>query len=116
MTAPTSYLPDEAEALFQELAETHETWAGGAALYGPGGLWDATRKAKLALTAAEIRDGFNGEKVTESKIDELAHSHPDYRAWLDESTKNRALWLTLDAERTAIMLKLKLLTYTPTLR
>lgn len=112
-TAVTTFLPEEIEALFQQLSETQDTWAGGAALYGPGGLWDATRKARLALTAADIRDSYNGEKITESKIDEMAHAHPDYNAWLDRCTIERAKWLTLDAERTAIMLKLKVLTYNP---
>lgn len=115
MSSPTGYLPDEPEALFQQLADTHATWAVGAARYGPGGTWDALRKSKLALLSADIRDGYaeRGERVTESRLEEAAHAHPDYVAWLDESTRDRALWLALDAERTAIQGRLRLLTYNP---
>lgn len=110
---PSTFLPEEIEAVFQELSESNETWAGGAALYGAGGTWDATRKARLSLHAAEIRDGYQerGEKITESRVDELAHAHPDYNEWLNRSTIDRAKWLTLDAERRMLDTRLNLLRY-----
>jgi hypothetical protein len=103
------------ETLFQQLAESNEDWANGASLYGPGGLFDASRKARLALIAAEIRDGYaeKGEKVTEARIEELAHAHPDYQKWISTSTIDRARWLLCDAERTCAQLRLKVLTYNP---
>jgi hypothetical protein len=115
MSAPTTFLADEVETLFQQLAESNGDWANGAALYGAGGLFDASRKARLSLIAAEIRDDYTEkkEKVTEAQITELSHAHPDYQKFISTSTIDRARWLLCDAERTCAMLRLKSLTYNP---
>lgn len=113
---PTTFIPDEAEELLQQLSASHEAWAHGAAKYGPGGTFDALRKRFLSVRSMQMRDVYagKGEKITEARLDELAHADPDYGTWLDEATLARARWLTLDAERGEMHTRLKFLTYSPT--
>jgi hypothetical protein len=115
---PTAFIPDEADALLQQLAETHQPWAWGAARYGPGGTFDASRKAFLAVRSAQVRDEYadRGEKITEARLDEVAHADEGYREWLDAQTIDRASWLKLDAEREEIKTRLRFLQYTVTPR
>jgi hypothetical protein len=112
---PTAFIPDEAESLLQELGDSHSKWATGAARYGPGGTFDALRKRYLAVRSMQLRDTFagKGEKVTESRLDEMAHGDDEYGTWLDQETSSRATWLTLDAERDSIKTRLKFLNYNP---
>jgi hypothetical protein len=112
---PTTFIPDEAEVLLQKLGATHETWAMGAARFGPGGTFDALRKSTLAVRAMQARDAAadKGEKITEAKLDEISHADAEYRQWLDESTLRRAQWLTLDAQRDEWNTRLRFLTYSP---
>lgn len=111
--AVQSFIPIEADDILQELASTEDTWATGASLYGPGGLFDATRKAKLSVIGLQIRDyrADKGEKTTEAMIEQLAHADDTYTTFLDEHVRDRANWLALDAVRDRLKLRLKLLSY-----
>lgn len=68
------------------------------ALYGPFGMWDAKRKQVLALCDLKVRDEALGreEKLTEAKVDTLAHAHPEYQAFLSRSVEEKAAWLVLE--------------------
>ena len=92
------------DRLLAALDSCAEEWSEGAALFGPGGTLDNLRKAKLSTIALQIRDERNtkGEKVTDGLVEQLAHAHPDYIAWLDQQTANRANWLALDAYRQGV--------------
>jgi hypothetical protein len=63
-------------------------------------LVDARRKELLALCALEVRDEMDaqGAKYTEAKIDACAHTHPRYRAWLDEQFIRQAKALVVENE------------------
>lgn len=97
------------DELLAELDKTEATWAEGAALYGPGGLFDAQRKAKLCVIGVELRDMLtkNGGKVTEASIDQMAHADDGYLKFLDEHERLRGDWLLLNAQRDAIMLRVQ---------
>lgn len=86
------------DELLAELDKTERAWAEGAALYGPGGLFDAQRKAKLSTIGVELRDMLTkqGGKVTESAIDQMAHADEGYLKFLDTNERLRADWLLLN--------------------
>lgn len=95
--------------MLAELDKTESAWSEGAALYGPGGLFDAQRKAKLSVIGVELREMLTkqGGKVTESAIDQMAHADEGYLKFLDEHERLRADWLLLNAQRDAIMLRVQ---------
>lgn len=84
----------------RQAAENAEGWA----LYGNGGLFNDQRKALLSACALEIRDAKRaaGEKVTEAELDQLAHVHPRYTAFLDKHTTARAEWYVQDSKLTTL--------------
>ncbi|HET9948791.1 MAG TPA: hypothetical protein VFQ22_07705 [Longimicrobiales bacterium] len=96
------------DELLADLDKTEAEWARGAALYGPGGTLDNLRKALLCTIALRIRDAKaeKGEKVTEAAIEQMAHADVGYREFLDQHTMARAEWLTLDAQRQAILMRI----------
>lgn len=57
------------------------------ALHRNKSLLDARRKEILALCALEVRNKLEtaGQKFTEKTIEDHAHAHPRYRAWVSES-------------------------------
>lgn len=113
---PTSFRPDDVDVLLTELSATEKSWADGAALFGPGGLLDAQRKALLSVRACALRDGWSVEKqgkLTESQLDQCAHADQFYTDWLDLMEAKRASWLLLDAQRDSLHIKIKQLTYSP---
>lgn len=91
----------EDERVLQLLAESEDAWADGASLYGPGGLFDAQRKALVSVVMLRIRDELigKGEKPTEKVLDAMAHADPTYTEFLGGHVTKRAGWLSLDSER-----------------
>ena len=94
------------DEIIAALDASEEQWAKGAALYGPGGLFDAQRVAMLAVIALWHRDDLQkrGQKVTDDLVKQLAHADPKYLKWLKQQTKQRTEWLMLDAERNGLMM------------
>jgi len=82
-------------------AELIEAWAKGWPLYGPLALVSDMRKAELATAAARVRrEMLNaGEKVTEARVDEMAHTDLEYTTWLRDSVNEAAKWAALDARK-----------------
>lgn len=116
MWAPTDFQPDEVDILLQGMSETHQEWANGAALFGPGGFANDQRKRMLAVVACDLRETWDDTKfgkLSESALDREAHRHEKYTQWLDAMELKRAKWLVLDAQRDAQHIKLKHLTYAP---
>lgn len=94
------------DELIAELDATEDGWARGAALYGPGGLFDDQRVMYLSMIALEHREAVKeGEKVTDEAIKQRAHADKRYQKWLLRHTKQRYEWLKLDAHRDGIMLR-----------
>jgi hypothetical protein len=69
------------------------------ALYGPGGTFDAQRKIELSKAAAVVRAQavLEGKKVTESYLDEAAHTSNGYVDFIIQATSERADWILLEA-------------------
>lgn len=108
MTSIAEVVSEELE-LLQELTDTEEEWALGAASFGPGGFADNMRRSYLAARSLEIRDSKAGEKCTEKFLDDASHGDKEYVQWLDDKLVERAKWLSLDAHRNLLYLKLKLI-------
>jgi hypothetical protein len=68
------------------------------ALYSDNRMWEAQRKVQLAVAELKVRDAAVESKtrMTEGKIESLAHTHPEYTAWLARSIEEKATWLILD--------------------
>jgi len=61
--------------------------------YGNFGSWDAHRKSMLSLCAMRVRLDFEGQKITEAQVDDRAHAHPEYVAFLARTDGERAAWI-----------------------
>lgn len=81
-------------------AEVKAKLATYKARYGYPSHWEHERKALLSRLSAHERDRANnaGEKVTESYLDEYAHSHGEYRSFLKEARQERERMEQLEAE------------------
>lgn len=68
------------------------------ALYGSFGGWDAKRKVLLAIQELRVRDeAARAEtKLTEGKVDALAHASAAYQAFIDQSNLERSRWIILE--------------------
>jgi Trp operon repressor len=95
------------DALLGELARTTQEWAALFALHGPGGAWEAQRKALWCLLATEIRDAAatRGEKITEGAIEQRAHAHPRYIRFCDEAIVSRTRYAVLESERESLTMR-----------
>jgi hypothetical protein len=73
------------------------------ALHGEQGKFDALRKATWCQIAVRIRDEAyaNGRKITEAEIEQRAHAHPDYVAFLARSVSEHAQWAMLPDVKSA---------------
>jgi len=69
-----------------------------ASLYGPFGGWDATRKIMLSVAELRVRDeAAQAEvKLTEGKVDALAHVRAEYKAFIEQSNLDRARYIVLN--------------------
>src|SRR4051812_29875596 len=95
------------DELLAELEATQEEWARGASLYGPGGVFDAQRVAFLAVLALEHREvkQEGAKPLSDQHVKERAHADRRYTSWLRRQTAQRTDWLTLDAKRDAIIMR-----------
>jgi hypothetical protein len=73
------------------------------ALHSENGKWGALRKATWCQIAVRIRDEAyaNGRKITEAEIEQRAHAHPDYVAFLARSVSEHAQWAMLPDVKSA---------------
>ena len=100
MSAPidAEILAQHAEALIDELEALENTRAPLFAVYGPGGTWEAERKAMLCACAIDIRAEVGDRKVTEAWIDQNAHDHVKYRSRIELAEEERTQMALLDAQ------------------
>lgn len=70
------------------------------ALHGSFGKFDALRKQKLGAFAEVVRAQYaeKGIKITESRIDQLAHCYGGYVVWLTDMMNEHAEMINLDNE------------------
>lgn len=70
------------------------------AVYGPFGTWDHTRKSELSRIKSLIRLQAvkDSRKMNNDQVDEEAHEHPDYTAFLIKATRERAEYFRLEAK------------------
>jgi hypothetical protein len=68
------------------------------AKYGPGGSFEARRKAHRSGIAVELRNAAKekGEKLTEAAIEDMAASDPRVKALLDLQEQETAEMIALD--------------------
>lgn len=92
---PIEELLAERDTLVQQVAPLR-------ARHGPFGTWDALRKIHLSASAAVVRAKAGDTKVTEASIDQAAHTHPDYVAFVQEGTQEKADWIVLENKIQAI--------------
>lgn len=92
--------PTAHENLLDELEHIGKRYAALWSDYGAGCLLDNQRKAFLSTIAARVRvdAAERGEKVTEKYIEEEAHAHPDYIAWLTEQEVGRMAFMLTELE------------------
>ena len=106
MTAPddatTAYAEIEHRAGVRSLDALHavrdELVAEAAplgALYGAFGTFDPHRKSRLSEASLRIRATWEGDKLSEARLDTEAHAAPDYVAWLHDATLQRARYIVL---------------------
>lgn len=113
---PSSFLPDDTDALLQLLSESEREWADLAALHGPFGKFNDVRKAQLAIVALRLREGSapTGAKAwTDALLDTAAHADESYLKVVREGTRNAARFHLLDQQRDAMWIKCRSLTYIP---
>ncbi len=74
------------------------------ALHGPGGKWDAKRKAMLEAMKIRARMELtkNGEKVTEAAIDSYGHADTQYVAFIEEGIAGATRLVELETAVTEI--------------
>lgn len=74
------------------------------AKYGPGGTWDAQRKATVSTIAMRLRAQATAEnrKLTEAAADDGAHADDDYVALVTQATLERAAMMVLDDQIQAV--------------
>ena len=71
------------------------------ARYGPGGTWDAQRKAHRSAVANEIADRLTrerGKAPSEAEVERLAAGDPRVVEWLDQAEKEMAAYVLLDMQ------------------
>lgn len=68
------------------------------AVHGPFGTYGDQRKILLAQLAARLRAEAvaSGTRVTEAALDEAAHAHPEYVAFVTEATQQKADYFVLE--------------------
>ena len=68
------------------------------ALHGPGGKWDARRKAMLEAMKIRARLDMTAraEKITESAVDAYGHADPQYIAFVDQGILDATRYVELE--------------------
>jgi hypothetical protein len=92
------------QALLAERRELIAELAPLRAKYGAGGTWDALRKIEVATCAhlARLEAAKSGTKVTESFLEETAHSSDRYADFVATATAERIRWVILEAQVEAV--------------
>lgn len=89
---PKSFVPDESDAIEQQLDDGLDSFAPLAARHeGQFGLWEHRRKMILARAREEVRYEFfrKQEKITEQRIDDLARCSDLYRSFIEDGKIQR---------------------------
>ena len=83
------------EALHVERRQIIAQLAPLRALHGPGGTWDARRKAMVEACKIRARSAARerGEKVTETFIDAEGHADKQYIDFLDQAERDKVDYL-----------------------
>ncbi len=70
------------------------------AVHGPFGTWDAQRKIELSRikTLVRAQATMAKAKMNNDQVDEEAHAHPDYTAFITTAIKERAEFYRLESE------------------
>lgn len=70
------------------------------AVYGPFGTWEHQRKGELSRIKSLIRLQAmkDSRKLNNDQVDEEAHEHPDYAAFVIRATRERADYFRLEAK------------------
>ena len=101
-------LTQQAEDLSDQIEALENTRAPLYAVYGYNGTYEAERKATLCACANMVRAQFNGGKVTEAQIDQLAHTHEAYQKRIELAEDERTQLALLDAEIASKMRRFEL--------
>lgn len=90
-TLPKSFVPDESDLIEQSLDESLDDFAPLAALHESGGMWEHTRKIVLAEAREYVRAEYftKNEKISETRIDDLARLTDLYLQYIEEGQINR---------------------------
>lgn len=66
--------------------------------HGTFGKWDAKRKVMLCTIKVSLRARYHasGVKTTESQLDDEAHAHPDYTAFITKTTLEADAWFNVE--------------------
>jgi hypothetical protein len=88
------------DALLHRRRELVEKVATLRAVYGSFGTWDYQRKCELSRIKSLVRLQAmkDSRKVNNDQVDEEAHEHPDYTAFVVRATKERADYFRLEAQ------------------
>lgn len=86
------------EALLDDRAHLVKEVAELRALYSSFGTFDHRRKIELARLKGSLLAQYvkAGVKVSNDRLDDEAHAHPDYVAFIAEATSGRAKWAILE--------------------
>lgn len=88
---PLEELLAERDTLVKEAADLR-------ARHGPFGTWDSLRKVQLSTVQMLVRaKALEKEtKVTEAFIEQTAHAHDDYVAFITQGTTDKARWAVIE--------------------
>lgn len=100
---------NEVDALMAELARSDDEYAALDARYGPGGTFDAQRKAHRSAIEVQIRADAKerGEKLTEAAAEALAASDLAVIALLANAEAERTRYAVLSSQREVIRERLR---------
>jgi hypothetical protein len=93
-------LAQDAEQIADDIEALENTRAPLWAVYGPGGTWEAERKAVLCGGAIIVRHQalVDGQKISEAAIDHIAHQRQGYCDRITQATVERTQLALIDAQ------------------
>lgn len=97
------------EGLHHERRQLLPEYRTLAALHGPGGKWDAKRKALLEALKVRHRMALQqrSEKVTDATVDALAHGDDQYIAFIDQGIAGHERYVELAVAMTELEERIK---------
>ena len=89
-----------AEEIADDIEALENTKAPLWAVYGPGGTWEAERKALLCAGAIIVRHQamVDGQKFSEAAIDHIAHQRQEYCDRIAQATDERTQLALVEAQ------------------